>query len=169
MQVELLLVVERRCPGLIGKAFAVHAVAARAVRLVDVVAALDGDDLLVRLLGPQPARVRDARDPELVEVIEDHEQDDDHRREEPDPPRVGALADDSGRPLGRQLEGVGARWRAEALCRGRLGVRTASRQTLLGRLLLLGRLPGLVGHRAPRDRGRIRLPIRCIRSGSAGG
>ena len=75
-------------------AFAVDAVAARAVGLVDVVAALHGGDLLGVGLRLEARLGQAERSAELVEPVEGDEQDDEDDRQEADPAGVGRLADD---------------------------------------------------------------------------
>ena len=158
---QLDLAVQRRADA----ALAVGAVAARAVGLVDVVAALDRGDLL-RLEGRLEAGLRDpARQAQLVEVVADHEQRHDDHRDQADPAGAGRLADDPGRPLGRQVVAVRGRRRGEAVARDRGGRRPRGGQAFLGRPA--GRL---LGHRSPRSAdGWARVTVRCTRSGTSAG
>ena len=138
---QLVLAVEGRPDA----TFPVHAVAARAVGLVDVVAALDGQDLLRLSLRLQPRRGHAQRSAQLVEPVEGHEQHDDDHGQEADPTSVRRLAHDLRGTVGCQLELAGSRGRREALDRRRRRVGSRS-----GQPFLRTGLAGLVGHRGPR-------------------
>ena len=162
--IQLVLAVERRPdPGWrVAGPEAVDAVTARAVRLVQVVAALDRGHLLVGGIGFE-ARLEEPERRELVEPVDGDEQDHHDDREEADPAGVRRLADDLRGALGRKLDGAGRRRRREALDRRRLDRRPGHGETLLG--LQLGAAVGGIGHRARA----IGSDIRCSRSGCAAG
>ena len=147
-------------------ALALRTVAARAVGLVDVVAALDGRDVLLLAFLLEAAGAGDSGHAQLVEVVDDHEQGHDERGKEADPPGVARLADDPRGALGRQRHVVRGRWGAEAVRRRGLGGRPRNRQPLLSIA------SGLVGHQTPRVGGRRSAwsgrgtcAVRCSRSG----
>ena len=154
---QLLLAVERRPDA----AFAIGAVAARAVGLVQVVAALDRDHLLRIGLGVEPG-LGESEWGQLVEPVDRDEQHDHDDREEADPAGIRGGADDLGRALGGELDRPRRRWGGEALDGRRFDRWPGDGQTLLG--LASGR----VAHRAPRSGGRW-SDIRCIRSASEAG
>jgi hypothetical protein len=103
---QLLLAVEPRADVLVGRGLGVlepeagRAVAAGAVRLVDVVAALYGRDQLLIDLGLEARLGQPERCSQLVEPVADDECGD-ADREEADPARARRLADDLGAALGR--------------------------------------------------------------------
>ena len=164
VRVQLVLAVQGRPdPGRrVARPEAVDAVAACAVRLVQVVAALDRGHLLVGGVGFE-ARLEETERSELVEPVDGDEQDHHDDREEADPTCVRRLADDLRGALGRQLDRAGRRRRREALDRCRLDRRPGHGETLLG--LQLGAAVGRIGHRA----WAIGSDIRCTRSGCAAG
>src|SRR4029079_1512801 len=118
---------------------------------VQVVAALDGGDLLLLHLDGLPGRVVGERHAELVEVVQDHEQGDDRNPQERHPASVAGLADDLGGALGGQAaDGSHVARRGETLHRpagnwlARGTPRRQSPSWLVARLV-----PGRVGHMQP--------------------
>src|SRR5262249_59527214 len=93
----------------------------------------------------------DDRDAELVEVVDDHEEGDDHDAQERDPARVAGLPHDLRRALRGQAGDVAyLAWGREPLGRARgSGLRrlAACRQPPL--LVALWAAAGLVGHTQP--------------------